>query len=163
MHNRHSCVHRHLADRALVVTRSYESSFYVDLRSKVLQGLLSVSPPFSTRLAVHSRHDLQIRAPRVVVSKTQPLASPVVTVEVLVGATSKTLIVPPNFSSLSLVRRLFPLPGKRGSAIFGLFGKEFPNPFALKFIRENYVEVETILSWRLRIQETRNEGVRFVA
>ncbi|KAL4304180.1 hypothetical protein GQ457_10G011820 [Hibiscus cannabinus] len=60
----------------------------------------------------------------------------------------KTLIVPPKFSSLSFVRRLFPLLGKSGSAIFGLFGKEFPNLFALKFIRVNYVEVEMILSKR---------------
>ncbi|KAK8662700.1 hypothetical protein V6N13_024591 [Hibiscus sabdariffa] len=53
-------------------------------------------------------------------------------------------------------------PGKRGSAIFGLFGKEFPNLFALKFIRVNYVEVETIFSWGLRIQVSRNQSCDFL-
>ncbi|KAK8547476.1 hypothetical protein V6N12_031613 [Hibiscus sabdariffa] len=52
----------------------------------------------------------------------------------------------------------FPIPGKGCFAIFGLFGKEFPNLFALKFIRVNYVEVETIFSWRLRIQVSRNQS-----
>ncbi|KAK8656817.1 hypothetical protein V6N13_098752 [Hibiscus sabdariffa] len=66
----------------------------------------------------------------------------------------KTLIYLPKNSSLLLgVGADFPIPGKGCFAIFGLFGKEFPNLFALKFIRVNYVEVETIFSWRLRIQE----------
>ncbi|KAK8608926.1 hypothetical protein V6N13_025236 [Hibiscus sabdariffa] len=74
----------------------------------------------------------------------------------------KTLILPPNPLLLALVRRLFPYPGKEGSAILGFFGKEFPNPFALLFIRVNYVEVETILSWRLRIQVSRNQSCHFL-
>ncbi|KAL4297846.1 hypothetical protein GQ457_12G029630 [Hibiscus cannabinus] len=49
----------------------------------------------------------------------------------------------------------FSIPGKRGCAIFSVFGKEFPNLFALLFIRVNYVEVETIFSWRLKIQVIR--------
>ncbi|KAL4272524.1 hypothetical protein GQ457_13G015680 [Hibiscus cannabinus] len=66
---------------------------------------------------------------------------------------------------------LFPFPyaptflitrEKRGSAIYGLFGKEFPNIFAFKFIRVNYVEVEMILSWRLRIQVSRNQSCDFL-
>ncbi|KAK8988349.1 hypothetical protein V6N11_061107 [Hibiscus sabdariffa] len=47
----------------------------------------------------------------------------------------------------------FSLLWERGCAIFSSSGKEFPDFLALLFIWVNYVEVETILSWRLRIQE----------
>ncbi|KAK8988348.1 hypothetical protein V6N11_061106 [Hibiscus sabdariffa] len=55
----------------------------------------------------------------------------------------------------------FSLLRERGCAIFSSSGKEFPDFLALLFIWVNYVEVETILSWRLRIQVSRNQSCDF--
>ncbi|KAK8618134.1 hypothetical protein V6N13_116005 [Hibiscus sabdariffa] len=61
----------------------------------------------------------------------------------------------PSSSILLGICADFSIPGNKGVRFFWLFGKEFLNLFTLKFTRVNYVEVETIFLWRLKIRVIR--------